>query len=579
LVALSALLPIAHLQLEAVDVEAQRVTIVARATRQAAVCPACQYPSTRIHSHYTRTIADLPCVGRTLILSLRVRRFFCDAPHCPQKTFAERFGPELPAYARRTTRLTEALRTLAFATSAQGGARVAHVLTMPVSPRTLLRLMHTQPDPVPVFAHPQVVGIDDWAWKKGASYGTICVDLERRQPIDLLPDRAPDSITAWFAARPTIDVIARDRGAMYIDGATRGAPRAQQVADRWHLLKNLGEALEYFFLHHKSLLKATAEHLTTVQQAVQVPLRPMPTLDGTTNQARAEAAGDHRHARAVAIYEQVHARRAKQVDVANIARQVGVSRRTVYRYLHMSQPPARRQLAVGRPHVIEPYAPYLVERWNDGCRNATQMWRELREQGYPHALRTVVRFVGQLRQDSGVAYKFCQLPPTPIYTMEHERKRPLTALQAARLWTCPPEQRSPWQDAYVTHLCATQEIMARTFAQVQTFVEIVRQPQGERFDAWLMEVAAQGVAELRTFATGLQRDYAAVKAGLTLRHSNGQTEAQIQRLKLLKRQMYGKAGFELLRKRVLYREPPYPVRPRDGQLLPLTTSPCSVAVA
>lgn len=198
------------------------------------------------------------------------------------------------------------------------------------------------------------------------------------------------------------------------------------------------------------------------------------------------------------------------------------------------------------------------------------MWRELREQGYPHAFRTVVRFVGQLRQDSGVAYKFHHVPSAPIYAIGHERKRPLTALHAARLWTCPPEQWSPWQDGYVSHLCATHEVMARTFAQVQTFATMVRQRQGEQFDGWLAEVEAQGVAEIRTFAAGLQRDYVAVKAGLTLLHSNGQTEARIQRLKLLKRQMYGKAGFELLRSRVLYREPPLPIRrkqPKEHEVL------------
>jgi transposase len=201
----------------------------------------------------------------------------------------------------------------------------------------------------------------------------------------------------------------------------------------------------------------------------------------------------------------------------------------------MSHPPSRRQIFVGRPHVIAPYTPYLVQRWNDGCRNATQMWRELREQGYPHALRTVVRFVGQLRQDTGVAYKFHHVPSAPVYTVERERKRPLTALQAARLWTCPPEQHGAWQAAYVTHLCATHEVMARTFAQVQTFATMVRQRHGDVFDTWLVEVQAHGTAELQTFAAGLQRDYVAVKAGLTLPYSNGQTEAQIQRLKLLKR--------------------------------------------
>lgn len=228
------LFPFPDVELDDLRIDDTRLTLIATSTRHAAVCPQCQALSARIHSRYTRTVADLPCVGRQLSLLLRVRRFFCDGPSCPQKTFAERFGAALPVYARRTARLHDALRRVAFAAGGEGGARLAHVLAMPTSPRTLLRTMHAQALPEP--AEPIVVGLDDWAWKKGRSYGTICVDLERHAPIDLLPDRSPDSVAAWLAAHPTITAIARDRSGGYKDAATRGAPQALQVADRWHLL-------------------------------------------------------------------------------------------------------------------------------------------------------------------------------------------------------------------------------------------------------------------------------------------------------------------------------------------------------
>ncbi len=324
---------------------------------------------------------------------------------------------------------------------------------------------------------------------------------------------------------------------MYVEGARLGAPQAIQVADRWHLLKNLGEALEYFCLHHKHALKATADYLNGVEQDAAAQLRRPPTLDGAATMARNEAAGHERHTRAVERYHAVHALHAKHIDVANIARQLGVSRRTTYRYLRMTQPPPRMQIHIGRAHVIEPHVPYLIQRWNDGCRNATQMWRELQAQGYSHAVRTVVRFVSQLRHDSGVAYKFRQVAAAPIYTSDRTTHRPLTALQAARLFTLPAAQRTNWQEAYLRHLCETNEVIARTFRQVQTFVAMVRDRNSADFDPWLDDVKLTGTAELRTFASGLQRDYAAVKVGLTLPYSNGQTEAQIQRLKLLKRAM------------------------------------------
>ena len=563
---LSLLVPLAKVELDAVSVEDNRMSITARSTQHAGNCPQCRSISARVHSRYTRTVADLPCAGRQVTVALQVRRFFCDAPQCAQKTFAERFGSVLRPFARRMSRLTDALVAVAFATGGEGGARLAHVLAMPVSPRTLLRLMHAHPTPQPPA--PRLVGLDEWAWKKGRNYGTMCVDLERRQPIDLLPDRAPEQVTTWLQGRPTITLIARDRSGGYIEAATRGAPQAIQVADRWHLLKNLGVALEYFFHHHRAVLKRAAHDLNVQDAPTEAGPRSVPTLDGTTGQARATAAGRVRHNHALDLYRRVHDLHTKRVDVANIARHLGVSRRTVYRYLRMTQPPEPTRIYVGRPHVIDPYKPYLVQRWNDGCRNALQLWRELRdEHGYTHAPRTVARFVRELRKDSGVPRKFRSTATTPIYAAERERKRPLTALRAVRLVLTRPEQRTAWQQAYLTRLCELDALIARTNELVQTFVEMVRQRTGEQLDTWLTDVGASGVGELQTFATGVQRDYAAVKNGLTRPESNGQTEAQIQRLKLLKRQMYGKAGFELLRNRVLHRAQPYPVQRRRAQPL------------
>ena len=196
------LFPVPDIELDDRSIDDTGVTLVATSMRHTAVCPRCQSLNARIHSRYTRTVADLPCVGRRLILLLRVRRFFCDRPSCPQKTFAERFGAALPAYARRTARLRDALQHIAFTAGGAGGARLAHILAMPTSPRTLVRAMHVRI--LPDQDAPSVVGLDDWAWKKGRSYGTICVDLERHLPIDLLADRSPDTVAAWLAAHPTI---------------------------------------------------------------------------------------------------------------------------------------------------------------------------------------------------------------------------------------------------------------------------------------------------------------------------------------------------------------------------------------
>ena len=267
-----------------------------------------------------------------------------------KKTFAERFGAPLPAYARRTARLRDALRSIAFAAGGEGGARLAHVLAMPTSPRTLLRTIHAQT--FPEQAEPIVIGLDDWVWKKGRSYGTICVDLERHAPIDLLPDRSPDHVAAWLAAHPTIKVIACDRSGGYKHAAIRGAPQALQVADRWHLLKNLGEALEYCFHHHAAALKQASCDLAADEAETSPTLRAMPPIAGTMNQRRVKVASEAQHAAVVERYERIHALRAKRLDVANIASHMGVSRQTVYRALRLKEPPERAIVHVARPYVI-----------------------------------------------------------------------------------------------------------------------------------------------------------------------------------------------------------------------------------
>ncbi|MBA3946673.1 MAG: ISL3 family transposase [Herpetosiphonaceae bacterium] len=409
---------------------------------------------------------------------------------------------------------------------------------------------------LPAAAPPRVVGLDDWAWKKGRSYGAICVDLERHQPIDLLPDREPATIAAWLHDHPTIEIVARDRGKEFVEGVQHGAPQAVQVADRWHLIKNLGDALEYLFHQHAQVVQQTFTHLEAQAVAGPAEHRPVPTLDGTTNAERSKVASRAWSIRALDRYHQVHALHTQGLAIATIARRLQVSRQTVYRYLQMREPPQPSPTHLRERHVIDPWKPYLVQRWNDGCRNALALWRELRDQPGAHpSSRTVARFLEVLRRDSGTYRSFRQVAPVAIYRPQTERNRPLTALHAKRLWLSDPDTRTVWLEAYRLALCAREQTLADAYVLTQRFLTMARERGGDELDHWLRDAHASGIPQLVTFAAGLQRDYAAVKAALTLVWSNGQTEAQIQRLKLLKRQMYGQAGFPLLRKRVVHREP------------------------
>jgi transposase len=480
-------------------------------------------------------------------LQLHVRRFFCSNSECARQIFTERLPRVVAPYARRTTRLTEVLTLIGFALGGEAGKRLASGMSLVTSPDTLLRLIRTQPEEqIPT---PRVLGVDDFSFCKRKTYGTILLDLERRVPIDLLPDREAATLEKWLKEHAGVEIISRDRGGPYAEGARLGAPEAQQVADRWHLLSNLSETLKGFFLNKKAQLDALvpkpSENLSE-EEASQL----TPWYAGTALSKRQEAKSVRLHQERVERYHQIHDLYARKVDPATIARQVGISRQSVYAYLKMKEPPARTRIHRQYKPLIDPYKEYLVKRWNEGCRNAQQVYREIKEQGYTGSDQPIVRFFAQFREKKE-RRKFKQVDPSNETAIKTVPKRPPTACQVAHWITFKEDQRLEWQQKYLTQLCeADQEICAAN-ALIQEFTSMLRERQGERFDAWLQKAEEQGIAELCSFAQSLKRDYDAVKAGLTLQWSQGPVEGHVNRLKLLKRQAYGRASFDQLRKRVL----------------------------
>jgi transposase len=542
---LAVLLPaLPGLLVEQAIIGEETITLVARLTTAAMPCPACAQLATHVHRRARRTLCDVPAGGRSVRLCLQVRHFFCSTPTCPRTTFTEQV-PDLAApYARRTTRLQATLRRIGLALGGEAGARLAAYLGRACSPDTLLRLVRqTVLPPLPT---PRVLGVDDWSFCKRRSFGTILVDLERQRPVDLVPDREAETLAAWLRAHPGVEMATRDRSRRYAQGLRLGAPDAIQAADRWHLLKNLAEALEGFFLHKKQLFKEALPR-SRPPPANQPP--PAPWLRGRTNEA--EAPSLSRHAHFIDLYHQIHALEAKQVRGTDSAERLRICRGTVYHYLGMDQPPERKPAQDRCPRPLDRFKSYLLERWNDGCRTARQLWKELVTQGYGQSSAPVQRFIGGLRQETGHRHKFKQAEAASLYTTEEARQRPLTAVQAAYLFTAREEQRSTWQQKELDHLCEQDPTIAQVYTQGPAFCTMVRDRQGHQFDQWLAEVQERGIAKLRSFAKGLKKDYDAVKAGLTLSWSHGQTEGQNHRLKVLKRQRYGRARFDLLRLRVL----------------------------
>lgn len=196
-------------------------------------------------------------------LELTVRTFRCDTSTCPRRIFTERLPEVVAPYARRTLRLAEVLRLLALALGGAAGSRPVAPLQLATSPATLLRLIRCTP--LRTQPAPQVLGVDDWSQRRRKTCGTILVDLERRAVVDLLPDRTAETLAAWLRERPGIDIISRDRFGAHAEAARTEAPQARQVADRWHLLRNLAETLEAVLLHRRAALRAAVAGATTAR--------------------------------------------------------------------------------------------------------------------------------------------------------------------------------------------------------------------------------------------------------------------------------------------------------------------------
>ncbi len=518
------------------------ITLVMLMTRPGAPCPVCQRSSERIHSRYTRKIADVPWSGVPVKLRLRVRRFFCDNPDCRRRIFAERLAPAIAPYARRTHRLEVLLEAFGLALGGEAGAPLARRSGMPTSPNSLLRLIRRTPE-APVHI-PRVLGVDDWAKRKRQTYGTILVDLEQHCPIDLLADREADSLAKWLRDHPGVEIIARDRSNDYAQGAAQGAPQARQVADRWHLIGNWHEAVQRVLERHPAQLRSAARRAAETQ-AVQ-PSKVIELTNSESSEPRTDSAptGEASQAPSEAEiwYTDIKDLERQGVSQRGIARQLHLSRTTVSKYLRSPEVPVRHHGPQSRSSVL-PYLDYLKRRWAEGAREYMQLWKELQGQGYRGSYSSVRRALTRFPRPQEPAG--APLRPEAIH--------PLSARQASWLLVQKPESLTSEQTVRRVALCEACADAATAYPLSQSFGRMIRERQADQFDAWLEEAKVSALPDLCNFAVGLRRDYAAVQAGLSLPWSNGQTEGQVNRLKAIRRQMYGRGNFDLVRRRVLYR--------------------------
>jgi len=534
-----------------IEIADHHLTLTLTAVRVSAACPLCGRRSRSVHSFYTRTVADLPWAGVIVSLQVHTRRFTCRVPTCVRKIFCERLTPFVVAYGRRTHNVRAALRCLVRALGGKAGARLAQRQGIAVGRTTLLRLV--QADPAAPMDPPRVIGVDDWSHRRGRRYGSIIVDLERHRTIDLLPDRTAATFALWLRAHPSVEIISRDRGGAYAEGARQGAPHAIQVADRWHLLANVREVVERVLTREQGSVRAAA-----------LVLRPSPALSGDAAEAqgqrsvllasaptRVQEEHDARRARRQERYETVMTLHAQGVGIREIGRQLGMGRHTIRTFIQTGAFPERRTRAP-RTTLLSPFDPYLRERWNAGCQHVPTLWKELKARGFSGSVRTVRGHVAHWRveparrgpQPKRLLHRRAPTPAPPVV-------RVFSVHQATWLMLRPPADLDREEQLYLDELLRLCPSAATACCLARAFFVLVRERNAAGLDAWLTDAAHCALPEMQSCARGIRRDRAAVDAGLSLEWSNGQTEGFVNKIKMLKRQMFGRAGLALLRERML----------------------------
>jgi transposase len=486
-----------------------------RVTRTA-LCPVCGTVAHRIHSRYMRTVRDLSVQKVQVILHLHVRKFYCDQPECRRGIFTERLPQVTSPHGRFTFGLREFLGQLGREHGGASGANSAALSGIRVTPRAILRFMHTLA--LAPISPPRIIGLDDWAWKRGQRYGAVVVDLERSKPIALLTDRSQPTVVRWLRDHPTIQIVARDRSKEFAAAITEALPKAVHVADRWHLVKNLTERLDKVVsARWKQLTKAGDEAESSSEPASPLALPPR------------QSPGEARYQQMLALHQAGH-------STASIARRLGVVPRTIQYWLAQKHGPYT-QPRQPRRSSLDGSMRYLRERWDAGERNGTVLWQALKDQGYKGSMRAVYRRLEKLREHSA------SLPPSPLDGVTPAK---IIGWILAR-----PETLDQQTQEQLDQLCQMDDQLALARELTHGLLDLVRHQSTEDLESWLKKARNSGIRQFFSFASSIEQDKAAILAGLTLAYSTGPVEGQINRLKLIKREAYGRAGLSYLQHRFL----------------------------
>lgn len=498
--------------------------VTAHSKINCSLCPRCNVASNKLHSYYWRNVMDLSMLNSQTRIRLKARKFYCKNTACDKKIFSEQFIAHFRRYKRITTRVENKLLEIAQQSGGNGGEKLCQLMNIPVSSSTLIRFIHHHP--VKEISAPRILGIDDWAYTKRLNYGTILVDLEKRKVIDLLPDRETETVEKWLKAHPGVEIITRDRFSNFANGVKQASDSIVQIADRWHLLCNLTEVIKKMLVRNNHYLKETRED--EIRKDVDDDI----LLQEAYKKAQFED-------RSLFHKKFTEAKRLISLGYSNvqIRRILSIDRRTIIKWRNLDEVPRRRKavktnIAQYEDQVIQ----ILLE--NPGI-SIYQIWLTIKGRGYNGGQVTAYKQIGRIK---GRKHKYIPKQASTFW-------QPSTT----SLLICKkPEQLTAREREMIRCLCRRSREIKKVVQLARGFRKIMKNKDGGALESWIKRAMASEIKEIKGFAKGMLGDLEAIQNAMSLPWSNGQVEGQVNKLKTIKRQMYGRASFSLLRKRLIY---------------------------
>lgn len=524
------------MRVEHIQITGQGLSIEVKASHPTSCCPLCTQLSDSVKTHYHRVLRDAPCAGRQVQLVLTARKFYCRNSYCSQKVFTERLPTFVEPRARMTIRCSQQITSIGLSTSGKGGARLAGRLGIQTTRPTILR--HIMSLPNSSGSSVVYLGIDDFSFRRGYRFGTILINLESHRVVDLLPDRQAETAAAWMYQQPDLAVVSRDRGGAYASAVREGASQALQCADRFHIVKNLTEAFQVLLARCQADILAETKRGEPDQGEQNKPIISIEQWQ-PPEPAHVEKVRLARRAGRYARYQQVVELSRQGLATKEIAGRIGLSDRTVRNWLKQGAFP-EAQKRRKKQSSFDPFAAYVLKRWQGGEHNGLVLWQEIKNQGYTGTDRSVYRYLKTLKQAEIKA------------SLHPERIQKYSVNTAIWLFVRDPEKLDEIEREDLAAFCQASAVLKGAYGLLQDFLSMVHKREGHRLDAWLTRAAESGLSDLQSFVAGVEKDKDAVQAGLTWPINNGMVEGHVTKLKLIKRTMYGRAGFALLRQRVLH---------------------------